>query len=178
MTEIRKLRHSDDLFAVSRVYEESWKAAYKGLLPQEYLDHLPAGKWVPLLRQPGRDSLILLENDTVIGVSSYCASRTPELSGWGEIISLYLLPSRWGMGYGRQLFSAVIKQLEAAGYKNLFLWVLENNQKARHFYEQMGFHPYTTYLDDAIGGMPVREIQYRRNMSKDTNIPAMRRDTP
>lgn len=50
MTEIRKLRHSDDLFAVSRVYEESWKAAYKGLLPQEYLDHLPAGKWIPLLR--------------------------------------------------------------------------------------------------------------------------------
>ena len=42
--EIRKLRAGDDLLAVSRVYEESWRRAYRGLLPQEYLDALPAGK--------------------------------------------------------------------------------------------------------------------------------------
>ena len=33
--EIRKLRPGDDLFAVSRVYEEGWCAAYRGLLPQD-----------------------------------------------------------------------------------------------------------------------------------------------
>lgn len=38
--EIRKLRPSDDLFAVSRVYEESWREAYRGLLPPS----LPCGK--------------------------------------------------------------------------------------------------------------------------------------
>lgn len=31
--EIRKLRPGDDLFAVSRVYEESWREVYRGLLP-------------------------------------------------------------------------------------------------------------------------------------------------
>lgn len=31
--EIRRLQAGDDLFAVSRVYEESWKEAYRGLLP-------------------------------------------------------------------------------------------------------------------------------------------------
>ena len=41
--EIRKLRPGDDLFAVSRVYEEGWRAAYRGLLPQDYLDSIPAG---------------------------------------------------------------------------------------------------------------------------------------
>ena len=31
--EVRKLRPGDDLFAVSRVYEEDWREAYRGLLP-------------------------------------------------------------------------------------------------------------------------------------------------
>lgn len=38
--QIRKLRPGDDLFAVSRVYEESWREAYSGLLPPS----LPCGK--------------------------------------------------------------------------------------------------------------------------------------
>ena len=48
------------------------------------------------------------------------------------------------------------------GYRNRFLWVLESNQRARAFYERMGFQPDGTYMDDEIGGMPVREMQYRR----------------
>lgn len=38
--EIRKLRPGDDLFAVNRVYEESWRETYRGLLPLP----LPCGK--------------------------------------------------------------------------------------------------------------------------------------
>ena len=160
--EIRKLRSGDDLFAVSRVYEESWRAAYRGLLPQEYLDSIPAGKWVPYLEQAGRDSLILLDKGSIVGTASCCASRVQELAGWGEIISIYLLPEYWRKGWGKRLFSAVVAELEAMGYRNLFLWVLESNQRARVFYERMGFHQNASYLDDEIGGMPVREVQYRR----------------
>ena len=43
--EIRPLRNTDDRFAVSRIYEESWKFAYKGMVPQAYLDSIPAGRW-------------------------------------------------------------------------------------------------------------------------------------
>ena len=45
------------------------------------------------------------------------------------------------------------------GYRDLFLWVLEGNQRARAFYERMGFRPSGAYAEDEIGGMPVREIQ-------------------
>ena len=160
--EIRKLRDGDDLFAVSRVYEESWRGAYRGLLPQDYLDSLPAGKWVPYLEQAGRESLLLLDGEKIVGTASCCASRFPELSGWGEIVSLYLLPEYWGKGYGKRLFSAAVEQLETMGCCDLFLWVLEGNQRARAFYERMGFRPSGTCVEDKIGGMPVREMQYRR----------------
>ena len=160
--EIRKLRNGDDLFAVSRVYEESWRGAYRGLLPQTYLDGIPTGKWVPYLEQAGQESLLLLDGEKIVGTASCCASRLPELSGWGEIVSLYLLPEYWGKGYGRLLFSALVEQLEAMGYQDLFLWVLEGNRRARAFYERMGFRPSGSYIDDEIAGMPVREMQYRR----------------
>ena len=68
--EIRKLRPGDDLFAVSRVYEEGWRAAYRGLLPQDYLDSIPAGKWVPYLEQAGRESLLLLKGEKNLVTSS------------------------------------------------------------------------------------------------------------
>lgn len=160
--EIRKLRNGDDLFAVSRVYEESWRGAYRGLLPQAYLDGIPAGKWVPYLEQAGRESLLLLDGEKIVGTANCCASRFPELSDWREIVSLYLLPEYWGKCYGKLLFSAVVEQLEAMGYRDLFLWVLEGNQRARTFYERMGFGPNGTYVDDEIGGMPIREMQYRK----------------
>ena len=162
---IRKLRPGDDFFAVSRVYEESWREAYRGLLPQEYLDSIPLGKWVPYLEQAGRESLLLLEEEKIVGTASCCASRTPELAGWGEIVSLYLLPEYWGNGWGKALLTAAVEQLESMGYQDFFLWVLEGNQRARAFYEHMGFRPSGAYEEDEIGGMPVREIEYRRERS-------------
>lgn len=32
--EIRHINQSDDRFAISRIYEESWKFAYKDIIPQ------------------------------------------------------------------------------------------------------------------------------------------------
>ena len=157
--EIRKLQAGDDLFAVSRVY--------RGLLPQAYLDGIPAGNWVPYLEQAGRESLLLLDEGEIIGTASCCAGRVPELSDWGEIVSIYLLPEYWGKGCGKRLFNAAVEQLESVGYRKLFLWVLESNQRARIFYEHMGFRLHESSMEDEIGGMPVREVQYRRSYEED-----------
>lgn len=42
--EIRHLIKSDDKIAISHVYEESWKFAYKGIVPQDYLNQIPVGQ--------------------------------------------------------------------------------------------------------------------------------------
>jgi predicted GNAT superfamily acetyltransferase len=41
---IRRLTPSDDIDHVSRVYARSWKTAYQGIVPQEYLDSLPENR--------------------------------------------------------------------------------------------------------------------------------------
>lgn len=38
--EIRHIKQTDDRLAVSHIYEESWKFAYKGIIPQSYLNRV------------------------------------------------------------------------------------------------------------------------------------------
>ena len=37
MIEIRPVKPTDDMLAVSNIYEQSWKCAYRGIIPNEYL---------------------------------------------------------------------------------------------------------------------------------------------
>ena len=158
--EIRLINEQDDCFAISNVYEESWKSAYKGIIPQTYLDSIPKGHWVKFLSDSTWNTLIMLDGDTVIGTSSYGKSRFVDMDCYGEIISIYLLPEYLGKGYGKQLLQTAIHDLIQMGYKDIFLYVLEANAKTRHFYEQFGFKASSAYLDDNIGGKCLREIQY------------------
>ena len=75
----------------------------------------------------------------MVGTSSFCLSRFPQFEDCGEIISLYLLPEYMGKGYGKELLKTAISELSAQGFQEIFLWVLEENNRARHFYERCGF---------------------------------------
>ena len=44
--EIRSLNEGDDRLAVSEIYEASWKYVYRDILTREYLERIPAGRWV------------------------------------------------------------------------------------------------------------------------------------
>lgn len=158
--EIRGLRPEDDRNALSRVYEESWKFAYKGIIPQDYLDGIPEGQWAASADKPDMSNLVVTENGEIIGTASFCPSRFEDRAGWGEIVSIYLLPDRMGKGYGKKLFAEAVRELEEMGFRDIFLWVLEENTRAREFYERQGFVPNGKYLDNNIGGKILREVQY------------------
>lgn len=159
---IRELRPEDDRFAVSRIYEESWKTAYKNIVPQNFLDSIEPGRWAAHLDNGQIHHLLLIEDGAFIGTASYCESRLPAFAGFGEIVSIYLLPEYMGRGLGKKLFEAVVERLQKLGFNHIFLWVLEENYRARKFYEKMGFTSSGEFLDDDIGGKKLREVQYLR----------------
>ena len=158
--EIRLMSELDNISTISHVYEESWKQAYKGLIPQDYLDSIPKGHWVNALKSGIWKNMIMLDGKQIVGTAAYCASRDEKLKDWGEIVSIYLLPEYIGKGYGKKLFQRVLNALIAEGYKAIYLWVLEGNSRAMKFYEAFGFQANGVYLEDCIGGKKVREIQY------------------
>ena len=161
--EIRPLRETDSRLEISRIYEESWKTAYRGIVPQAYLDGIPAGRWAEALDRPGWDTLVLTEGERLIGTSSVCASRWPDWPGYGEVVSLYLLPEYMGRGLGKALLLAAVERLKERGFRDILLWVLEENRRARDFYEKAGFFSAGNFMEDEIGGRPLREVLYRWN---------------
>ena len=159
-TEIRFLGREDDLLEISSVYERSWKYAYRGIIPDSYLDSIPEGRWANRITREGMNNLVMTENGVIIGTAGFCRSRWEKFGGFGEIVSIYLLPEYIGRGYGSLLFRRCIEELRSLGFKDLLLWVLEDNARARRFYEREGFRPAGEYLEDNIGGAELREVMY------------------
>ncbi len=160
MLTIRKLLPSDDRMAVGEIYAKSWKHAYRDLLPEEYLGTLTADGWANRLGRAGRHTLVAELDGKLIGTASFGESRTPEYAEEGEIYSIYFLPEYMDKGYGKRLMSTVLSELKALGYNSTFLWVLEDNITARHFYEKMGFACIGEVKEARIGGRAVREVRY------------------
>ncbi len=162
--EIRHLNSNDDLSKISHIYEESWKYAYKNIIPQTFLDSIPCGNWIPHLKSPEMNILVMLDNGKFIGVSTYCRSRFFDFQDFGEIVSIYLLPEYMDKGIGKQLLDKTISELSNLNFKNIFLWVLEENIRARKFYEKSGFVLSGKILEDNIGGKILKETAYTYNI--------------
>lgn len=158
--EIRYLTPADSLLDISGIYESSWRYAYKDIIPQEYLDSIPPGRWAGSITRPGMRNLVITENGRIIGTACFCKSRWERFSDYGEIVSIYFLPEYMGRGYGKHLLTACIDELKKSGYHRILLWVLEKNRRARKFYEKNGFACTDEYLEDNIGGKDLREVMY------------------
>jgi GNAT superfamily N-acetyltransferase len=167
-----RIATADDTDALAAVHVASWQAAYRGLLPDEYLDGLTAASrreiWARTLSAtewPARGTL-LAETDegTVLGFASVCPTRDGDGDGAGEVSGIYVHPSSWGAGVGRQLMDGAVVALRSAGFRQATLWVLEGNVRARDFYARTGWAADGARKDDVVAGVPVTEVRYRRNL--------------
>lgn len=158
--EIRFIDETDSKSEIRRIYRESWKHAYRGIVPQDFLDAITEDQCGKSIGAPGVNTMICVEDGQIIGTSSFCKSRFEQYPDSGEVMSIYLLPEHMGKGYGSKLIKAVLNELEKQGFKNVFLWTLEDNTFARRFYERNGFASTGEYLNDNIGGKDLREVRY------------------
>jgi L-amino acid N-acyltransferase YncA len=135
-----------DARAIATVHVRSWQAAYRGELPDAYLDGLSIddrhARWVERLAEPEANArtLVAEEDGRVMGFASLGPSRDEDVpAGTGEVYAIYLLPEWFGRGVGRQLFARANERLRDLGYVRATLWVLATNERSRRFYEAAGW---------------------------------------
>ncbi len=82
-------------------------------------------------------------SEEIVAVLTIGAARDPDLDArrTGEIWGIYISPDHWRRGIGSRLAEEAERMLRSRGYEGAVLWVLEANQRARRFYEAMGFSP-------------------------------------
>ena len=160
-----------DADQIAVVHVRSWQGAYRGLLPQEYLDGLdPAARterWRLALERdswPAAGTIVVVSDGRVGGFANLGPTRDPDAGGArvGEIPAIYVLPEAWGTGLGRGLMTGALSELAAAGFDSATLWVLESNARARRFYDRAGWTADGSTKHDDIGGAAVTEVRYRR----------------
>ena len=140
---IRKVAPSDEA-VLAYIQTESWKAAFKDILDKEELTRCTnlerATQMYAALLEAKKGNGYLLEVDG----KGHCiawwdATREADMEGWAELICIHSLQNNWGKGYGSKMMDKVLADVADAGYKNVMLWVFEENQRARTFYEAKGF---------------------------------------
>ncbi|WP_040195844.1 GNAT family N-acetyltransferase [Candidatus Soleaferrea massiliensis] len=143
--EDRRIREADsgDAPVISRIFAASWKTAYVGMVPQEYLDGLSEDHWTGHFKKRVADDdwtvQVACEGEQAVGAIVYGKSKDSAMPGYGEIEAIYLLPSHIGCGMGRLLMDAALDGLARRGYADCFLWVLRENVRAKRFYQKHGF---------------------------------------
>jgi ribosomal protein S18 acetylase RimI-like enzyme len=78
-----------------------------------------------------------------------------------EVYAIYVAPAVWGRGVGRALMGAALAALSGAHFAEATLWVLEENDRARRFYEGGGWADDGTARWDTVCGEDVSEVRYR-----------------
>jgi L-amino acid N-acyltransferase YncA len=154
-----------DADAIARVHVSSWKSAYANVLPAEYLDSVDpvarAKEWSEILASGNRITLVAEANNRVLGFASYGPSRDEDAEdGDLELYAIYLDLEAWGRGVARELIRTILAEVPAG--VPMSLWVLDQNERARHFYRRHGFQADGVDRIDEIGGSPVTEVRYRR----------------
>ncbi|MBN2502691.1 MAG: GNAT family N-acetyltransferase [Anaerolineales bacterium] len=133
-----------DSAGLAKVQVDSYRIAYAGILPQDYLDLFTYAEqtqdWRELLSNRMDDLLYVAETEAG-EITGYALGR-PGVSDIptydSELVALHVRLPCQGKGIGRQLSQTIAAQLKASGCTSMMLWVLAQNQRARQFYEELG----------------------------------------
>ncbi|MBC8545573.1 GNAT family N-acetyltransferase [Clostridiaceae bacterium NSJ-31] len=169
----------EEAAAISRIYAASWRQAYRGMVPQHYLDELPDSHWTEALGRWIDDPEVSVAaaylDGTPVGGVVYRVSQRRELpgclvsaaaqvlDGWGEVVSLYVRPDAWRRGCGGAMLRHAAAELSAASCEGGFLWVLRENLPARRFYESNGWSDDGATCTVELAGVPLTDLRYRQN---------------
>lgn len=161
----------DDASTISRVHQASREAIYRGMAPDRLVDALSAeeqlDRWQACLRDPDRSTLVGEESGDIIGFTSLRTARDQDVTHdvFAEMELLYLLPSHWRRGWGTALCDAAEALAVRRGFRNLLLWVMEGNGRARAFYAARGFSEDGAIMDTIAPELDLRAVRYRKDIA-------------
>jgi ribosomal protein S18 acetylase RimI-like enzyme len=159
----------DDAPELALVHVDSWRAAYRDLVPVAFLErfdyHWREKRFREALAAGVEETYLVRMGGKAVAFLTLGAARDPDLDTkrTGEIWGIYVLPGNWRQGIGRTLALEAERILGSRGYEDAVLWVLEGNQQARRFYEAMGFAP-DGESRQINWGAPLRAVRYAKEL--------------
>lgn len=129
-----------DVRAMARVYVDTWKATYRGILPDAYLDAMTVEETAFALKREMQGAGVStfvseLEGGQLVGLSTGGIDRRRDHIYGAEIFSLYVQPACQRRGIGLKLVTRLVEHMNRLGIFALKVQVLGANPY-RRFYEK------------------------------------------
>lgn len=154
--------------AVAELHIRAWQWAYRGQLPDAFLDGLSGAleqrtqQWGTRIGRAEQRVWVAERATRMVGFASTTPSDDKDaLPNTGEVSGLYLEADWAGKGVGRLLFAQAVDDLRLRGCDRVTLWVLETNERARRFYEIAGLRTDGVTKVEPRTGFELREVRYR-----------------
>ena len=165
-----------DAETLAALHTASRATAYRGLLPDDYLDRvLPAECLVEWRRKllaqadDGAGQTLVAEvaataattdgTDEREAIGFACMSE-PDDQGSVYLDNLHARPDRKGVGLGTAMLTAATRWARERGARRMHLLVLEGNVAAIGFYEARGWHRAGRNDNDEMGGHRISSLVY------------------
>ena len=165
MSRLIRYAHLEDCDVLGKIHSESLKVAFKDIIPDYVLKNdfcveRRTKRFVSELSETSPKTAIIFEGSEPAGLISFgeCRYGNNDKS-WIEIWRVYLTPKFWGSGVAKELMEWGINEILKENFRNIELWVLEDNIRAQKFYEKVGFkHDNTVQIIDM--GKELKELRY------------------
>lgn len=161
---------ADDVKEIARVNVASWRSAYRGIVPDQFLDTMRPldryDRWIKVVTSSTATTLVAVDDTGRIG--SYCVVTPARDAGvgpeTGELAAIYADPELRGTGAGHAVHEAGIAKLSGEGFCRAVLWVFCDNAPSRRFYEAHGWteDPIRQYY--RVEQCQIEEMRYSREL--------------
>lgn len=163
-----------DAAAIAALQVRSWQTAYRGIVPDAFLDDLAEDawleRWTEALTGEGRKGVHQLvsaaaEDGPPRAVAGCGPAREPTAGVTAELYVLYADPPSWGRGHGSALLRRVHELLAADGHAGALLWVAADNARSIGFYERHGWTMDGETKREEVAGATFDEIRMVRELT-------------
>lgn len=151
-----------DSEVLGKIHSESSQAGFRGIIPDCILNDVfsierRTRRFISEISECSPRTAIVFEEGEPAGFISFgeCRYGNHDKS-WMEIWRVYLIPKFWGSGVAKELVEWGISEILKENFTNIELWVLEENIRARNFYQKMGFKYDTIFQITNMG----KELRY------------------
>jgi ribosomal protein S18 acetylase RimI-like enzyme len=154
-----------DVPAIAALHAESWRSTYRGILSDDYLenevhrDRLVV--WQGRFSKASEKAMFVMvaeANSTLAGFVCVFQDDDPMFGSFLD--NLHVVPAMTGQGIGRRLLSEAAKHLLASGSRvGLYLWVIEQNDRALRFYKTAGAEVVGSKVNTMPDGQPLLALR-------------------
>lgn len=163
-----------DAAAIGALQVRSWRRAYRGIVPDAFLDDLAEDawleRWTDWLGGAGPEGVHRLvstatEDGPPVAVAACGPAIEPTAARTGQLYVLYADPPSWGHGHGSALLRRVHELLAADGHTDALLWVAAANARSIGFYERHGWARDGGTQREEVAGATFDEVRMVRHLA-------------